>query len=295
MDIKLHTSCLDELFSTQQQRDDKQLAKIREIPLVEIDPFPGHPFKVLDNEEMERLTESIKEQGVITPATVRKKPDGRYELISGHRRKRACELAGLKTLRCEVVDIDEDEAIVMMVDSNNYRERILPSEKAFAYKMKLEALKRSAGRLKKNVVPVGQYSRTAVAAEVGESETQIQRYIRLTYLIPPLLEQTDAGRIKLRTAVDLSYLSEEAQELVDIQSEAIGRYPSSAQAQELRNCPELNADTVARILGRVSPAKELSLTGSTLRRYIPPSVPDSGIKDYTLRALEYYAKHISNT
>lgn len=291
MDIKLHTSCLDELFTTQQQRDDKQLAKIREIPLVEIDPFPGHPFKVLDNEEMERLTESIKEQGVITPATVRQKPDGRYELISGHRRKRACELAELKTLRCEVVEIDEDEAIVMMVDSNNYRERILPSEKAFAYKMKLEAIK----RLKKTLVPVGQYSRTAAAVELGESETQIQRYIRLTYLIPPLLDAADTGRIKLRAAVDLSYLSEEAQELVDIQSEAIGRYPSSAQAQELRNCTELTADAVARILGRKSPAKELSLTGSTLRKYIPPSVPDSGIKDYTLRALEYYAKHMSNT
>lgn len=288
MDIKLPTSCLDDLFSTQQQRDDAQLARIRDIPLSEIDPFPNHPFKVIDDEAMEQLAESIKAQGVITPATVRQKPDGRYELISGHRRRRACELAGLKTLRCEVVDIDEDEATVMMVDSNNYRERFLPSEKAFAYKMKLEALKRQA-------VPVGQYSRTAVASEVGESETQIQRYIRLTYLIPPLLEQTDAGRIKLRAAVDLSYLSEDEQELVDIHSDAIGRYPSSAQAQELRNCPELTADAVVRILNRKAAAKELSLTGSTLRKYIPPSVPDSGIKDYTIRALEYYAKNISTT
>lgn len=291
MDIKLSTKCLDELFSTQQQRDDEQLAKIREIPLNEIDPFPNHPFKVLDDEDMERLTESVKEQGVITPATVRRKPDGRYELISGHRRKLACARAGLKTLRCEVVDIDEDEATVMMVDSNNYREKFLPSEKAFAYKMKLEALKR---RAEKAVVPVGQASRTAVAAEVGESETQIQRYIRLTYLIPALLDQTDAGRIKLRAAVDLSYLGEEAQTLVDIHCEAIGKWPSSAQAQELRNCEGLTANDIARILSRKAPQKEFFLSGSSIRRYLPPGLPDSEIESYTVTALKYYAQHINS-
>lgn len=293
--IKLSTSCLDDLFSTQQQRDDAQLAKIRDIPLSMIDPFPNHPYKVVDDEAMIQLAESIKDQGVISPATVREKSDGRYELIAGHRRKRGSELAGRDTLRCEIVDVDDDEAVKMMVNSNSYRENFLPSEKAFAYKMKMEAIKRQAGRSTKNVVPVGQHSRTAVANEFRESETQIQRYIRLTFLIPPLLEQTDAGHIKLRAAVDLSYLSKEAQELVNIQSEAIGRYPSSAQAQELRNCQDLTADAVAWILSRTTAPKDLSLSGRTLRQFIPPSVPDSRIKDYTLRALEYYATHISKT
>ena len=173
---------LDDLFTTQAQRDEEQLSKIRDIPLELIDDFPDHPFKVRDDEDMMQLVESVKERGVITPATVRQKEDGRYELVSGHRRKRACELAGFETLRSEIVDLNRDEATILMVESNFQRSEILPSEKAFAYKMRLEAMKRQAGRpTKNNLVPVGQnYSREELAAQSGESQTQIQRYIRLT-------------------------------------------------------------------------------------------------------------------
>ncbi|MFY9380447.1 MAG: ParB/RepB/Spo0J family partition protein, partial [Acutalibacteraceae bacterium] len=181
---------LDDLFTTQAQREEERLSKIRDIPLELIDDFPDHPFKVRDDEDMQQLVESIKERGVITPATVRQKEDGRYELISGHRRKRASELASFDTLRCEVVDLNRDEATILMVESNFQRSQILPSEKAYAYKMRLEAMKRQAGRpTKNNLVPVGQnYSREELAAQSGESQTQIQRYVRLTNLVPELLE-----------------------------------------------------------------------------------------------------------
>lgn len=209
---------LDDLFTTQAQREEEKLSKIRDIPLGLIDDFPDHPFKVRNDEDMLQLIESIRDRGVITPATVRQKEDGRYELISGHRRKRACELAGFQTLRCEVVDLSRDEATILMVESNFQRSQILPSEKAFAYKMRLDAMKRQAGRPRKNnLVPVGQnYSREELASQSGESQTQIQRYIRLTYLVPELLEFVDQGRIKMRPAVELSYLDEDCQrDIVD--------------------------------------------------------------------------------
>lgn len=209
---------LDDLFTTQAQREEEKLSKIRDIPLGLIDDFPDHPFKVRDDEDMLQLIESIRDRGVITPATVRQKEDGRYELISGHRRKRACELAGFQTLRCEVVDLSRDEATILMVESNFQRSQILPSEKAFAYKMRLDAMKRQAGRPRKNnLVPVRQnYSREELASQSGESQTQIQRYIRLTYLVPELLEFVDQGRIKMRPAVELSYLDEDCQrDIVD--------------------------------------------------------------------------------
>lgn len=206
----------DSIFSTQEQRDDAKLAKIRDIPLSEIDDFPDHPFKVRDDEDMVQLVESIKERGVITPATVRQKEDGRYELISGHRRKRASELAGFETLRCEVVDLTREEATILMVESNFQRSQILPSEKAFAYKMRLEAMNKQAGRPKKeNSTPVVSdfekvRSNELLGAEVGESREQIRRYIRLTELVPELLEYVDEGRIKMRPAVELSYLDEDS-------------------------------------------------------------------------------------
>ena len=208
----------DDIFSTQEMRDDEKLAKIRDIPLELIDDFPDHPYKVRDDEDMMQLVESIKERGVITPATVRQKEDGRYELISGHRRKRASELAGFETLRCEVVELDRDEATILMVESNLQRSVILPSEKAFAYKMKLEAMKHQGKRvdLEEDItsVPVAQKfenmtSREILGKQVGESQDQIRRYIRLTYLIPELLEQVDLKRIAFRPAVELSYLSED--------------------------------------------------------------------------------------
>ena len=211
-DFTLPTNTLDELFSSQEERDEAKLSKIRDIPLEEIDDFPDHPFQVREDEDMFQLVESIKERGVITPATVRQKEDGRYELISGHRRKRACELAGFETLRCEVVDLDRDEATILMVESNFQRSQILPSEKAHAYKMRLDAMKRQAGRPSKNNSATllqnfgGKTTREIIAAESGESHEQVRKYIRLTNLVPELLEFVDEGRIKMRPAVELSYL-----------------------------------------------------------------------------------------
>ena len=204
----------DSIFSTQEERDEAKLAKIRDIPISEIDDFPDHPFKVRDDEDMLQLVESIKERGVITPATVRQKEDGRYELISGHRRKRASEIAGFETLRCEVVDLTREEATILMVESNFQRSQILPSEKAFAYKMRLEAMKRQGQRSDLTSDPVGPKSgnyrsNVALSEETNESATQIKRYIRLTELVPELLEFVDEGRIKMRPAVELSYLDED--------------------------------------------------------------------------------------
>ena len=206
-DFVLSTKSLDDLFSTQEERDEAKLQKIRDIPLTEIDGFPDHPFQVREDEDMFQLVESIKERGVITPATVRQKENGRYELVSGHRRKKACELAGFETLRCEVVELTRDEATILMVESNFQRSQILPSEKAFAYKMRLEAMKRQAGRpSKENSATVlqnyeGKTSREILAAESGESHEQIRKYIRLTNLVPELLELVDEGKIKMRPAV----------------------------------------------------------------------------------------------
>ena len=219
-DFVLSTKSLDNLFSTQEERDEAKLQKIRDIPLTEIDDFPDHPFQVREDEDMFQLVESIKERGVITPATVRQKEDGRYELISGHRRKKACELTGFETLRCEVVELTKDEATILMVESNFQRSQILPSEKAYAYKMRLEAMKRQAGRpSKENGVPVGHdsligKSRELLAIESADSNTQIQRYVRLTNLVPELLELVDEGKIKMRPAVELSYLDEDCQRYV---------------------------------------------------------------------------------
>ena len=211
---KIELTAYDDLFETDQSREEANLSKIRDIPLAEIDEFPDHPFKVLMDEDMEQLVDSIKRSGVMTPATVRMKEDGRYELISGHRRKKACELAGLETLKCEVKELTRDEAIIVMVESNLQRTTILPSEKAFAYKMRLEAMKRQAGRpTKDNYSPVGNNSDFAtssdeLAEKVGESKNQIFRYIRLTELVPEILQMVDERQIAFRPAVELSYLTE---------------------------------------------------------------------------------------
>ena len=230
---------LDDLFSTQELRDDAKLSKIRDIPLELIDDYPDHPFKVRDDEDMIQLVESVKERGVITPATVRQKEDGRYELISGHRRKRACELAGFEALRCEVVDLDRDAATVLMVESNYQRSQILPSEKAFAYKMRLEAMKRQAGRPSKdNLVPVGQNLMSTTLSflnsKLVKAKTQIQRYIRLTNLVPELLDLVDEGKIKMRPAVELSYLDEDSQRAVVDEIDLNQCTPSHAQTIRMR-------------------------------------------------------------
>ena len=226
---------IDEYFTTQEQRDDAKLKKINEIPLEEIDEFPDHPFKVLDDEDMMNLAESIREQGIITPATLRKKEDGRYEILSGHRRKRACELAGLETLRSEVVEMDRDAAVIFMVDSNLQRTTILPSEKAFSYKMRLEAMKRQGRRTDLTSRPVGEkLSVERLGEEVSESGRQVHRYIRLTELIPELLEKVDKGEIALRPAVDISYLPEDIQRSLFDTIEMEQCTPSYAQTRRMR-------------------------------------------------------------
>ena len=296
---------LDDLFSTQEMRDDAKLSKIRDIPLDEIDDFPDHPFKVREDEDMFQLVESIKERGVITPATVRQKEDGRYELISGHRRKKACELAGFETLRCEVVDLDRDEATILMVESNFQRSQILPSEKAYAYKMRLDAMKRQAGRPKReNGVPVGHdyltgKSRELLAAETTDSNTQIQRYVRLTNLVPELLEFVDEGRIKMRPAVELSYLNEDCQrDLVD-EIDLNDCTPSHGQAIRMRKFFEegkLTTEAISAIMSEEKPnqREKIVLRGDRVRSLIPKNIPINQTEEYVCKALEHYNKFLRN-
>ena len=296
---------LDDLFSTQEQRDEEKLSKIRDIPLTEIDDFPDHPFKVRDDEDMAQLIESIKERGVITPATVRQKEDGRYELVSGHRRKRACELAGFDTLRCEVVDLTRDEATILMVESNYQRSQILPSEKAFAYKMRLEAMKRQAGRpSKENGVPVGHdslmgKSREILAAEGQDSNTQIQRYIRLTNLVPELLEYVDEGRIKMRPAVELSFLDEDSQRDVVDEIDLNDTTPSHDQTIRMRKFFEegkLTTEAIQAIMSEEKPnqREKIVLRGDRVRQLIPKNIPVSQTEDFVCKALEHYNKFLRN-
>lgn len=295
----------DDLFSTQEQRDEAKLAKIRDIPISEIDDFPDHPFKVRDDEDMLQLVESIKERGVITPATVRQKEDGRYELVSGHRRKRASELAGFDTLRCEVVDLSREEATILMVESNFQRSQILPSEKAFAYKMRLEAMKRQAGRPSKNnsdpVGPnlVGTRSNAELAEETGDSTSQIKRYIRLTELVPELLEYVDNGRIKMRPAVELSYLDEDCQRDVVDEIDLNDATPSHAQTIKMRKFfdeGKLTTEVVSSIMAeeKGNQKEKIVLRGDRVRQLIPKSVPLSQTEDFVCKALEHYNKFLRN-
>lgn len=263
---------LDDLFTTQAQRDEEQLSKIRDIPLELIDDFPDHPFKVRDDEDMMQLVESVKERGVITPATVRQKEDGRYELVSGHRRKRACELAGFETLRSEIVDLNRDEATILMVESNFQRSEILPSEKAFAYKMRLEAMKRQGERTDLTLSPVGTKLRTAdeLAQECGDSRNQIHRYVRLTNLVPELLEFVDEGRIKMRPAVELSYLDEDCQRDVVDEIDLNDATPSHDQTIRMRklfNEGNLTTEAIHAVMSEEKPnQKEKIVLGQTVRK-----------------------------
>ena len=294
---------LDDLFSTQEQRDEEKLSKIRDIPLTEIDDFPDHPFKVRDDEDMAQLIESIKERGVITPATVRQKEDGRYELISGHRRKRACELAGFDTLRCEVVELNRDEATILMVESNYQRSQILPSEKAFAYKMRSEAMKRQAGRPgKENSSPVGidlrgKQSLDLMSEECGDSRNQIHRYIRLTNLVPELLEYVDEGRIKMRPAVELSFLDEDSQRDVVDEIDLNDATPSHDQTIRMRKFFEegkLTTEAIQAIMSEEKPnqREKIVLRGDRVRQLIPKNIPISQTEDFVCKALEHYNKFL---
>ena len=293
---------LDDLFTTQAQRDEEQLSKIRDIPLELIDDFPDHPFKVRDDEDMMQLVESVKERGVITPATVRQKEDGRYELVSGHRRKRACELAGFETLRSEIVDLNRDEATILMVESNFQRSEILPSEKAFAYKMRLEAMKRQAGRPRKeNVSPVGTNLRTdeQIAQETGDSRNQIHRYVRLTNLVPELLEFVDEGRIKMRPAVELSYLDEDCQRDVVDEIDLNDATPSHDQTIRMRklfNEGNLTTEAIHAVMSEEKPnqKEKIVLRGDRVRQLIPKNIPVSQTEDFVCKALEHYNKFLRN-
>ena len=291
---------LDDLFSTQELRDDAKLSKIRDIPLELIDDFPDHPFKVRDDEDMIQLVESVKERGVITPASVRQKEDGRYELISGHRRKRACELAGFEALRCEVVDLDRDAATVLMVESNYQRSQILPSEKAFAYKMRLEAMKRQGQRSDLTLSPVGtkfDRSSEAITEETGDSRNQIHRYIRLTNLVQELLDLVDEGKIKMRPAVELSYLDEDSQRAVVDEIDLNQCTPSHDQTIRMRKFftdGKLTPEVVSAIMGEEKPnqREKIVLRGDKVRSLIPKNIPVSQTEDYVVKALEHYSRFL---
>lgn len=290
---------LDDLFTSQNERENGYLPDIQDIPLELLDDFPNHPFKVRDDEDMLKLVESVSERGVLVPAIVRPKADGRYELISGHRRKKASEYANKKTLRCIVSDMDDDAATIVMVDSNIQRTDIFPSEKAFAYKMKLDAMKHQGERTDLTSRPLGEklLSIEEIAENSEDSARQIQRYIRLTYLVPELLEMVDEGKIKMRPAVEISYLDEDAQrDLVDaIDTEDCT--PSHAQTIKMRKFfseGKLNADVITSIMQEEKPnqREKIIIPNKAVEKYIPKSVPLEKRQDYVCKALEHYGKYL---
>lgn len=299
----IELTAYDDLFETDESRAEANLSKIREIPISEIDEFPDHPFKVLMNEDMEQLVESVSRSGVMTPATVRQKEDGRYELISGHRRKKACELAGLETLKCEVKELTHDEAIIVMVESNLQRSVILPSEKAFAYKMRLEAMKRQAGRPpKENASPLATNLSKGRSDEelgelVGESKDQIRRFIRLTELVPEILQMVDERQIAFRPAVEISYLSEEQQYTL---LEAMGyndATPSLAQAIKMKKFMQedkLTDEVIQSIMQEDKPnqKEKPAFKDERITKLIPKSIPRGQETDFVVKALEFYNRHL---
>ncbi len=302
-ETKIELTAYDDLFQTDESRAEAALSKIRDIPLSEIDEFPDHPFKVLMDEDMEQLVESIKRNGVMTPATVRLKDDGRYELISGHRRKKACELAGLETLKCEVKDLTRDEAIIIMVESNLQRSVILPSEKAFAYKMRLEAMKRQAGRpTKDNYSPLGNNSDFAtssdeLAEKVGESKNQIFRFIRLTELVPEILQMVDEKQIAFRPAVEISYLAEEQQYTLLEAMSYNDATPSLAQAIKMKKFNQdgkLTDEVIQSIMEEEKPnqKEKPAFRDERITKLIPKTVPKGQEADFVVKALEFYNRHL---
>ena len=290
----------DELFMTDSERQQNKLPRIHDVPLELIDDFPGHPFKVRMDEDMQQLVDSIKERGVLTPITLREKDDGRYELVSGHRRKKACELAGLTTVRADIRNMTRDEAIIYMVESNFQRSQILPSEKAFSYKMRYEALKRQAGtRTDLTGDPVGPRLKTAeiVAQDAKESATQIKRYIRLTELIPEILEMVDEGKIAFRPAVEISYLTELEQRWLHEAMEYADATPSLAQAIKLKAFSQdktLGPHVIEALLSEEKPnqREKFSFRADRLRRFIPESIPFNQTEDFVCKALEHYQQFL---
>ena len=299
---KIELTAYDDLFQTDESRAEAALSKIRDIPISEIDEFPDHPFKVLMDEDMEQLVESIKRNGVMTPATVRLKEDGRYELISGHRRKKACELAGLETLKCEVKELTRDEAIIVMVESNLQRSTILPSEKAFAYKMRLEAMDRQGQLSDLTSTPMVSKSRSneELAERVGESREQIRRYIRLTELVPEILQMVDERRIAFRPAVEISYLPEEQQYTLLEAMEYSDATPSLAQAIKMKKFMQENKltdEVIQSIMEEEKPnqREKPAFRDERITKLIPKSVPKGQESDFVVKALEFYNRHLQRS
>lgn len=302
---KIELTAYDDLFQTDESRAEANLSKIQEIPISEIDEFPDHPFKVLIDEDMEQLVESIKRNGVMTPAIVRLKEDGRYELISGHRRKKACELAGLKTLKCEVKELTRDEAVIAMVESNLQRTIILPSEKAYAYKMRLEAMNRQGERSDLTCSPMGnklqrKKSSDELAEKVGESKNQIFRYIRLTELVPEILQMVDERQIAFRPAVELSYLSEEQQYILLEAMEYNDATPSLAQAIKMKKFMregKLTDGVIQSIMQEEKPnqKEKPAFRDERITKLIPKSIPKGQESDFVVKALEFYNRHLQRS
>ena len=299
---KMQLASLDDLFSTQASRDEAQREKVQEIPLEELHPFAHHPFKVLDDDRMKDMADSIREYGVLVPAIARPRPDGGYELIAGHRRKRGCELAGLKTMPVIVRELDDDAATIIMIDSNIQRENILPSERAFAYQMKLEALKHQGLRSDLTSVQVGQKlnARAIIAKEAGESAVQVQRFIRLTNLIPALLDMVDNKKIAFNPAVELSYLTQEEQgKLVDTM-ESEQATPSLSQAQRLKKFSQEGKLTEESMLAIMSEEKKpeigkVTLGTDTLRKYFPTNWTPKQMEDQILKLLNNWYQRTHNS
>lgn len=302
---KMKLPKLDDLFTSQEQRDYENAEKVEEIDISKISNFPDHPFKVVNDDKMEEMVKSIKEYGVIIPVIVRPKEDGTYEMISGHRRKRACELAGVKQIRCIVKNLTDDEATILMVDSNIQREEILPSEKAFAYKMKLDAMKHQGKKIEfleeETSVPLAHNfenmtSREILGKQVGESQDQIRRYIRLTHLIPDLLEQVDLKRIAFRPAVELSYLSEENQYVVQNIFEFDEVTPSLSQAIRLKKLEQeghLTEEKIEEIMQQEKPNQKefIKIHNERIEKYIPTKIKESGkVEDFIIQCVEEHNK-----
>ena len=295
--LEIPLASIDDLFSTQQQREDNGREKIVDLRLDEISDFPNHPFHVSMDNEMERLVESIKQNGVLVPALVRPKESGGYEMIAGHRRKFASGLAGREEIPCIVRTLSDDESTIIMVDSNMQRENLLPSEKAFAFKMKLEAMKRQGMRTDLTSCQVGTKLSSAekLGSETQESARQVYRYIRLTYLIPELLKRVDEGKMAMNPAVEISYIPKALQEELLNAMEMEDCTPSYAQAKKMRkflDMDKLSVDSILAIMQEEKPnqKEKIVLREERISRFIPPNIPLKGREEYIIKALEYYAK-----
>ena len=299
--IDLGLTALDELFSTEEQRQENKLPRIRDIPLDQIDDMPNHPYKVRMDEDMDILVESVKSYGIITPVILRKKEDGRFECAAGHRRRRAAEITGFTTIRAEVRDMSRDDAIIVMAHSNRQRSRILPSEKAFSYKMELEALKRQGKRTDLTSSPMGmklegRQTLDLIGQESGDGRNQVHRYIRLTNLIPELLDMVDEGRIAFRPAVELSYLKEtEQRDLLETISyeEATPSLSQAIKMKEFSKAGRLNADVILSIMCERKPnqVEKLVFRSDRLKPYLPKNITPKETEDYVLKALEHYHRY----